>query len=195
MEFGPRALGARSILGDARSPRMQEVMNVKIKFRESFRPFAPAVLKDRVDEYFEMRPEEESPYMLLVAPVKKDKLINAESSGEKGLDQLKQLRSVVPAITHVDNSARVQTIDEARNPRFHGILKKFEERTGSPVLINTSFNVRGEPIVRTSEDAYRCFMHTNMDVLVLEDFVLLKDDQPDAREIDLEAYLTEFALD
>jgi carbamoyltransferase len=195
MEFGPRALGARSILGDARSPRMQEVMNVKIKFRESFRPFAPAVLKDRVDEYFEMRPEEESPYMLLVAPVKKDKLLNAESSGEKGLDQLKQLRSVVPAITHVDNSARVQTIDEARNPRFHGILKKFEERTGSPVLINTSFNVRGEPIVRTSEDAYRCFMHTNMDVLVLEDFVLLKDDQPDAREIDLEAYLTEFALD
>ena len=195
MEFGPRALGARSILGDARSPRMQEVMNVKIKFRESFRPFAPAVLKDRVDEYFEMRPEEESPYMLLVAPVKKDKLINAESSGEKGLDQLKQLRSVVPAITHVDNSARVQTIDEARNPRFYGILKKFEERTGSPVLINTSFNVRGEPIVRTSEDAYRCFMHTNMDVLVLEDFVLLKDDQPDAREIDLEAYLTEFALD
>jgi carbamoyltransferase len=195
MEFGPRALGARSILGDARSPRMQEVMNVKIKFRESFRPFAPAVLKDRVDEYFEMRPEEESPYMLLVAPVKKDKLINAESSGEKGLDQLKQLRSVVPAITHVDNSARVQTIDKARNPRFHGILKKFEERTGSPVLINTSFNVRGEPIVRTSEDAYRCFMHTNMDVLVLEDFVLLKDDQPDAREIDLEAYLTEFALD
>ena len=195
MEFGPRALGARSILGDARSPRMQEVMNVKIKFRESFRPFAPAVLKDRVDEYFEMRPEEESPYMLLVAPVKKDKLINAESSGEKGLDQLKQLRSVVPAITHVDNSARVQTIDEARNPRFHGILKKFEERTGSPVLINTSFNVRGEPIVRTSEDAYRCFMHTNMDVLVLENFVLLKDDQPDAREIDLEAYLTEFALD
>ena len=195
MEFGPRALGARSILGDARSPRMQEVMNVKIKFRESFRPFAPAVLKNRVDEYFEMRPEEESPYMLLVAPVKKDKLINAESSGEKGLDQLKQLRSVVPAITHVDNSARVQTIDEARNPRFHGILKKFEERTGSPVLINTSFNVRGEPIVRTSEDAYRCFMHTNMDVLVLEDFVLLKDDQPDAREIDLEAYLTEFALD
>jgi len=195
MEFGPRALGARSILGDARSPKMQEVMNVKIKFRESFRPFAPAVLQDRVDEYFEMREMEESPYMLLVAPVKDDKLLNAESHGEKGLDKLKQLRSVVPAITHVDNSARVQTIDAERNPRFHGILKKFEEKTGSPVLINTSFNVRGEPIVRTAEDAYRCFMHTNMDVLVLENFVLLKDDQPNAREIDLEAYLTEFALD
>jgi len=111
------------------------------------------------------------------------------------LDKLKQLRSVVPAITHVDNSARVQTVDERRNPRFYGIIKKFKERTGSPVLINTSFNVRGEPIVRNSEDAYRCFMHTNMDVLVLENFVLLKDDQPNAREIDLEAYLVEFALD
>ena len=195
MEFGPRALGARSILGDARSPKMQEVMNVKIKFRESFRPFAPAVLQEDVDEYFEMRPMEDSPYMLLVAPVKDEKLLHVESGGEKGLDKLKQLRSVVPAITHVDNSARVQTIDEKRNPRFHGILKKFKERTGSSVLINTSFNVRGEPIVRTSEDAYRCFMHTNMDVLVLENYILLKKEQPDAREIDMEAYLKEFALD
>ncbi|MFT5443100.1 MAG: carbamoyltransferase [Myxococcota bacterium] len=195
MEFGPRALGARSILGDARSPKMQEIMNVKIKFRESFRPFAPAVLDEDVDEYFEMREMEDSPYMLLVAPVKQDKLLAADDDGEKGLDKLKQLRSVVPAITHVDNSARVQTIDERRNPRFYGIISKFKELTGSPVLINTSFNVRGEPIVRTSEDAYRCFMHTNMDVLVLEHYVLLKDDQPGAREIDLEAYLKEFALD
>lgn len=195
MEFGPRALGARSILGDARSTKMQEIMNVKIKFRESFRPFAPAVMQEHVDEFFEMRPMEDSPYMLLVAPVKGDKLLDTEDHGEKGLDKLKQLRSVIPAITHVDNSARVQTIDKRRSPRFHGIISKFKERTGSPVLINTSFNVRGEPIVRTSEDAYRCFMHTNMDALVLENYVLLKEDQPNAREIDLEAYLTEFALD
>ena len=195
MEFGPRALGARSILGDARSTKMQEIMNVKIKFRESFRPFAPAVLREDVDEYFDMRPMEDSPYMLLVAPVKGSKLLETEDRGEKGLDKLKQLRSVVPAITHVDNSARVQTVDQRRSPRFYGIITKFKQRTGSPVLINTSFNVRGEPIVRTSEDAYRCFMHTNMDALVLENYVLLKDDQPNAREIDLEAYLTEFALD
>ena len=152
-------------------------------------------MQDHVDEYFEMRPSEDSPYMLLVAPVKGDKLLSTEDHGEKGLDKLKQLRSVVPAITHVDNSARVQTIDKERNPRFYGIIEKFKEQTGSPVLINTSFNVRGEPIVRNAEDAYRCFMHTNMDALVLENFVLLKDDQPSAREIDLEAYLTEFALD
>ena len=196
MEFGPRALGARSILGDARSPKMQEVMNVKIKFRESFRPFAPAVLQEDVDEYFEMRPNEESPYMLLVAPVRKEKRLETdESDRSRGLDKLKELRSVVPAITHVDYSARVQTIDEERNPRFHKILTCFKRRTESPILINTSFNVRGEPIVRNSEDAYRCFMHTNMDVLVLENYILLKSEQPDAREIDLDAYLKEFALD
>ncbi len=195
MEFGPRALGARSILGDARSPKMQEVMNVKIKFRESFRPFAPAVLQEDADEYFEMRPGEESPYMLLVAPVRDSKLLDIDSRGETGLDQLKQLRSVVPAVTHVDNSARVQTVDRERNPRFCGILEAFKRRTGSPVMINTSFNVRGEPIVRNAEDAYRCFMHTNMDALVLENFILLKKEQPDAREIDLDAYLAEFALD
>lgn len=196
MEFGPRALGARSIIGDARSPKMQEVMNVKIKFRESFRPFAPAIMHEHVDEYFDVRPREDSPYMLLVAPVREEKrLQGADDGGEKGLDKLKEHRSVVPAITHVDYSARVQTIDPERNPRFYGIIKKFKEQTGSPVLINTSFNVRGEPIVRNSEDAYRCFMHTNMDVLVLENYVLLKNDQPNAREIDLEAYLTEFALD
>ena len=201
MEFGPRALGSRSILGDARSSKMQEVMNLKIKFRESFRPFAPAVLREDVDEFFEMRPHEDSPYMLLVAPVKEDKLSEAGrrvlrgNRDEKGLDRLKELRSTVPAITHVDNSARVQTIDERRAPRFHKILKAFKARTGSPVVINTSFNVRGEPIVCTPRDAYRCFMNTNMDALVLENHVLLKADQPQAREIDREAYLAEFALD
>ena len=201
MEFGPRALGSRSILGDARSSKMQEVMNLKIKFRESFRPFAPAVLREDVDEFFEMRPHEDSPYMLLVAPVKEDKLSDAGrrvlrgDRDEQGLDRLKELRSTVPAITHVDNSARVQTIDERRAPRFHKILTAFKARTGSPVVINTSFNVRGEPIVCTPKDAYRCFMNTNMDVLVLENHVLLKADQPQAREIDREAYLAEFALD
>ncbi|MFP6607781.1 MAG: carbamoyltransferase [Myxococcota bacterium] len=195
MEFGPRALGARSILGDARSTKMQQTMNVKIKFRESFRPFAPAVLREDVHEYFEMRPNEDSPYMLMVAPVRKEKLLSYDEHGAKGLDKLKQVRSVVPAITHVDNSARVQTIDEERNPRFYRILQAFKAKTGSPVLINTSFNVRGEPIVNTPEDAYRCFMHTNMDALVLEDCILLKQDQPDAKEIDLEAYLAEFSLD
>ena len=195
MEFGPRALGARSILGDARSTKMQQTMNVKIKFRESFRPFAPAVLREDVHEYFEMRPNEDSPYMLMVAPVRKEKLLSYDEHGAKGLDKLKQIRSVVPAITHVDNSARVQTIDEERHPRFYRILQAFKAKTGSPVLINTSFNVRGEPIVNTPEDAYRCFMHTNMDALVLEDCILLKQDQPDAKEIDLEAYLAEFSLD
>ncbi len=202
MEFGPRALGARSILGDARSSKMQSVMNLKIKFRESFRPFAPAILREDVDEFFEMRPNEDSPYMLLVAPVKDEKRLPVvEDSGTeakanaKGLDKLKQIRSTVPAITHVDYSARVQTIDEERNPRFYGIVKRFKEKTGVPVVINTSFNVRGEPIVESPADAYRCFMATNMDVLVLENFILLKHEQPDAQEIDVEAYLSEFALD
>jgi carbamoyltransferase len=195
-EFGPRALGSRSILGDARSTEMQSVMNLKIKFRESFRPFAPAILRENVDEFFEMRPEENSPYMLLVAPVKQAKRLAANQPEiSRGLDKLKQVRSTVPAITHVDYSARVQTIDEKHHPRFYRIIKKFEELTRSPVVINTSFNVRGEPIVNSPEDAYRCFMFTNMDVLVLENCVLLKEDQPDAREIDASAYLAEFALD
>jgi carbamoyltransferase len=194
MEFGPRALGSRSILGDARSPKMQSVMNLKIKFRESFRPFAPAVLRDRVDEYFEMRPEEDSPYMLLVAPVREDKRLATES-GKKGLDKLKQLRSIVPAITHVDYSARVQTVDPERHPRFYGIVEAFRRRTGSPVIINTSFNVRGEPIVRSPEEAYRCFMFTNMDILVLQNCILRKEDQPEAKEIEVDAYLAEFELD
>ncbi len=194
-EFGPRALGSRSILGDARSRDMQETMNLKIKFRESFRPFAPAVLREDVEDYFEMRPEENSPYMLLVAPIAKSTRLPVTAEGGKGLDKLKQVRSTIPAVTHVDYSARVQTIDMEHHPRFYKILSKFKEKTGSSVIINTSFNVRGEPIVNTPEDAFRCFMNTNMDVLVLENFVILKADQPDAKEIDIEAYLAEFALD
>nr|NIP94870.1 hypothetical protein [Akkermansiaceae bacterium] len=197
MEFGPRALGARSILGDARSEKMQRTMNLKIKFRESFRPFAPAVLRERVDEYFEMEAGQDSPYMLLVAPVREEKRLPVEGGAEevKGLKKLNQKRSVVPAVTHVDMSARVQTADGDRHGVYHQLLEAFQAREGSPVLINTSFNVRGEPIVCTPEDAYRCFMGTNMDVLVLGRVVLLKEEQPKAGEIDNTEYLEEFALD
>ncbi|MHC4112443.1 MAG: carbamoyltransferase family protein, partial [Planctomycetota bacterium] len=168
MEFGPRALGNRSIIGDARSEKMQSVMNRKIKFRESFRPFAPCVLREDVKDYFEMRNEEESPYMLLVADVQKDKRLPSDVSLEslEGLDKLKVKRSVVPAITHVDYSARIQTVDSQRHPKLHRLMSLFKARTGCPVIINTSFNVRGEPIVCSPEHAYRCFMATNMDVLV-----------------------------
>jgi len=195
MEFGPRALGNRSIIGDARSPKMQSVMNLKIKFRESFRPFAPCVLREHVSDYFEMRDHEDSPYMLLVANVREDKLTNSQDATVTGLDKLKQIRSVVPAITHVDNSARVQTVDAERHPRMHAIMSAFHERTGCPVIINTSFNVRGEPIVCTPEDAYRCFMGTNMDVLVIDEFVLYKNEQPEAKEHDVDEYLAQFQLD
>jgi carbamoyltransferase len=194
MEFGPRALGSRSILGDARSPEMQSTMNLKIKFRESFRPFAPAILREHVHEFFEMRPNEDSPYMLLVAPVKNEKRLPIDESAT-GLHKLQQKRSVVPAVTHVDYSARVQTVDRERHPRFAGILEAFKEKTGFPILINTSFNVRGEPIVNTPEDAYRCFLGTNMDVLVIDNFVLEKPKQPHAQTVDREAYLKQFALD
>ncbi len=195
MEFGPRALGNRSILGDARSLKMQSVMNLKIKFRESFRPFAPAVLREDVDDYFEMRPREDSPYMLLVAPLRQDKRIPTETDGARGLDKLKRPRSVVPAITHVDYSARVQTVDPERHPRFYGILKRFKDKTGCPMVINTSFNVRGEPIVCSLMDAYRCFMATNMDALVLENFVLLKEEQPSTETHQRDEYLAQFQLD
>ncbi len=195
MEFGPRALGNRSILGDARSPEMQSIMNLKIKFRESFRPFAPSVLREDVHEYFETRPEEDSPYMLLVAPVRADKRLSVDEAAGRGLDQLKQLRSVVPAITHVDYSARVQTVDEQRHGRYYRILQRFKAKTGCPVIINTSFNIRGEPIVCSPQDAYRCFMATNMDALVLENFLLLKADQPEAQEHESDAYLAQFELD
>jgi carbamoyltransferase len=197
MEFGPRALGGRSILGDARSPRMQSVMNLKIKFRESFRPFAPAVLQDRVHDYFETRPRESSPYMLLVAPVRGDRRIDpdGQAAGLSGIDKLKLIRSTVPAVTHVDYSARIQTVDPHRHGRYHRLLKRFEEKTGCPVLINTSFNVRGEPIVCTPEQAYRCFMATNIDALVIERTVLLKTEQATDRAGNTAEYLAQFKLD
>ena len=197
MEFGPRALGARSILGDARSREMQKVMNLKIKFRESFRPFAPCVLRERVDEFFTMRPGEDSPYMLLVAPVQEQQRTPLHPEAEKltGLDKLSTPRSTIPAVTHVDYSARVQTVDAARNDRFCKLLQAFEAKTGCPVLINTSFNVRGEPIVCTPQDAYRCFTSTNMDVLVVENFVMLKSEQEGVEQHDVDEYLAQFALD
>jgi len=197
MEFGPRALGSRSILGDARSQEMQSVMNLKIKFRESFRPFAPCVLREDVAEYFETRPEEDSPYMLLVAAVREPKRLNAQGTGKPltGLDKLKVKRSVVPAITHVDYSARIQTVDRQRHPRLHKLITAFKQRTGCPVIINTSFNIRGEPIVCSPQDAYRCFMATNMDVLVLENQILYKQEQPQARQHEIDAYKARFELD
>ena len=179
MEFGPRALGARSILGDPCSESMQKNLNVKIKFRESFRPFAPSILEEHVSEYFEM--ESDSPYMLLVAPVA-ERLRHPMKDDAVGLDKLYHKRSDLQAITHVDYSARVQTVSKATNPDYYGLISAFYEKTGCPVLINTSFNVRGEPIVCTPEEAYTCFMRTNMDVLVLENYVLLKEDQPEWKE-------------
>lgn len=197
MEFGPRSLGARSILGDARNPGMQSVMNLKIKFRESFRPFAPAILQDRVHDFFETRACESSPYMLLVAPVKPSCRIklNGDAQEWKGLDKLKASRSVIPAVTHVDYSARIQTVDSSRHGRFHRLLKSFDSLTGCPVLINTSFNVRGEPIVCRPDEAYRCFLATNIDVLVLERFILLKEHQPALSPDQVDDYLKQFTLD
>ncbi len=194
MEFGPRALGSRSILGDARSGRMQSLMNLKIKFRESFRPFAPAVLAERAAEYFDIRPGQESPYMLLTAAVRNEK---RRPCGDDvaGLEKLRQSRSVVPAVTHVDYSARVQTVDAVRHGRFYRLLKAFESATGCPVLINTSFNVRGEPIVCSPEDAYRCFVNTEIDALVLENCLLVKEEQTGAKRRRLEDYLSQFPLD
>jgi carbamoyltransferase len=197
MEFGPRALGCRSIIGDARSEQMQYQMNVKIKFRESFRPFAPCVLKERAHEFFEMRPEVESPYMLLVAPVREDKRckLDGQTDGLTGIDKLKVRRSLIPAVTHVDYSARLQTVDAERHGRFYRLMKAFERKTDCPVIINTSFNIRGEPIVCSAQDAHRCFLATNMDALVLEDFLLLKEEQPNAKQIDVDSYLKQFSLD
>lgn len=175
MEFGPRALGNRSILGDARSQKMQSVMNLKVKFRESFRPFAPIVRRERVADYFEL--DTESPYMLLVAPVKKE-LCRAVSHDLKGLDRLKEIRSTLPAITHVDCSARIQTVARESNPLLYDLLRRFEQATGCGVLVNTSFNVRGEPIVCTPDDAYRCFMNTEMDYLIMGGLVIERTAQP-----------------
>jgi carbamoyltransferase len=197
MEFGPRALGARSILGNAQDPGMQSVMNRKIKFRESFRPFAPAVLVEHVDDWFERAQCEESPYMLLVAPVGTNRRTgrDAELEAARGLDKLTVLRSDIPAVTHVDYSARLQTVDRRRHRRFHALLERFTVKTGCPVVINTSFNVRGEPIVCTPADAFRCFMATNIDALVIENFVLLKEQQANAATLDASDHLREFALD
>ena len=182
MEFGPRALGNRSIVGDARSPKMQSIMNLKIKFRESFRPFAPSVLEERVADYFEL--DRPSPYMLLVADVVEPRRV-AKRGDEEGLDLVEWVnrpRSDIPAVTHVDYSARIQTVGKQENPRYHALLAEFEKLTGYGVIVNTSFNVRGEPIVCTPEDAYRCFMRTEMDYLVLGPFLLKKSEQPALEE-------------
>ena len=172
MEFGPRALGNRSILADPRDPEMQKKLNLKIKFRENFRPFAPSVLMEESNNWFDL--PNPSPYMLMVTPVRKEKLKENSTNDLKGLDKLKEIRSDIPAVTHVDNSARIQTVHKETNPLYHNLIKKFAEKSGCPVLINTSFNIRGEPIVESPEDAYKCFMRTNMDVLVLGNFMLLK---------------------
>jgi carbamoyltransferase len=178
MEFGPRALGSRSIIGDPRSPKMQAQMNIKIKFREGFRPFAPSVLRERVSDYFEM--DCDSPYMLLVAPVKKERQIpmTADQRRMWGIDKLNVPRSDIPAVTHIDYSARVQTVTRDTNPEYYDLIKRFDELTGCPVVVNTSFNVRGEPIVCTPEDAYRCFMRTDMDCLVVGSLLMEKGRQP-----------------
>jgi carbamoyltransferase len=193
MEFGPRALGGRSIIGDARSPKMQSVMNVKIKFRESFRPFAPAVLRERVADWFEL--DGDSPYMLLVADVLQSRRLPVPDEVDAlwGIEKLNIPRSTVPAITHVDYSARVQTVRRETNPLFYDIIDAFYRRTGCPIIVNTSFNVRGEPIVCTPEDAFRCFMRTDMDALVLENFILVKSEQAPVAED--ASWKKEFVLD
>ena len=182
MEFGPRALGNRSIIGDARSADMQKKMNLKIKYRESFRPFAPSVLADHVNEWFNL--DEESPYMLLVADVRNDKLkhLTEEQKSVKGLDLLNLVRSKIPAVTHIDNSARIQTVNRLDNPIYYDLIDNFYKQTGCPVIINTSFNVRGEPIVESPSDAYICFMRTEMDILVLGSFLLNKTNQPEFKD-------------
>ena len=175
MEYGPRALGSRSIIADARSPDMQRTLNLRIKFRESFRPFAPAVLAEHAADWFEF--EGASPYMLFTAPVREDKRVDVADHGAQGFEKLNLVRSLVPAITHVDWSARHQTVHRETNPRFHALLDRFYRKTGCPVIINTSFNIRGEPIVCSMEDAFQCFMGTDLDMLVVENCVLYKEAQ------------------
>ena len=191
MEFGPRALGARSILGDPRSPTMQKMLNLKVKYRESFRPFAPAIMREDVADWFEL--DRDSPYMLLVADVKSDlrREMTAEERKLFGIDKLNVVRSRIPAVTHVDYSARIQTVHADTNARFHALLARFKTITGCPVLVNTSFNVRGEPIVCTPEDAFRCFLGTELDLLVCGDALLAKEKQT----IDRKAYQHEYEPD
>jgi carbamoyltransferase len=203
MEFGPRALGARSIVGDPRNSRMQANMNLKIKFRESFRPFAPCVLRDKGAEYFDLKPDQDSPYMLLVAPVAARHRVELSQEDKARMEtdpdlrhRVNIVRSTLPAITHIDYSARIETVDEERHGRFYRLIKQFEALTGCPVVVNTSFNVRGEPIVCTPHDAYRCFLATDMDALVLEDFVLRKEAMnKTVTEAEKEKYLAQFELD
>jgi carbamoyltransferase len=192
MEFGPRALGGRSILGDARSPKMQSMLNLKVKFRESFRPFAPSVLREHVCEWFEL--DQDSPYMLLVADVRENhrRLMTEDEQKLFGIEKLNVPRSDIPAVTHVDYSARIQTVHKETNPRYHALIRRFYERTGCPVIVNTSFNVRGEPIVGTPEDAFRCFMGTNMEVLAIGNCFLRKEEQDPALA---KQYQSAFELD
>ena len=192
MEFGPRALGARSILGDPRNPTMQKTLNLKVKYRESFRPFAPSVLREDVADYFEL--DADTPYMLLVADVKRNRRcpMTEEQIRLFGIDRLNLIRSDIPAVTHVDYSARIQTVHAETNPRYHALISAFKRRTGCSVLVNTSFNVRGEPIVCTPEDAFRCFMGTELDLLMVENCVLRKEDQNPALKT---RYETAFELD
>ena len=199
MEFGPRALGCRSIIGDARSEKTQTQMNLRIKYRESFRPFAPSVLEERTEEYFDL--DTPSPYMLLVAPIREEIRIPLSKEDQEVMtapDLLKRVRlkrSSLPAITHVDYSARVQSVSENRNGRYYRLIKKFDKITGSGVIVNTSFNVRGEPIVHTLHDAYRCFMATEMDILVLENHVLIKSEQPVENQVSKDQHIEQFELD
>jgi len=201
MEYGPRALGARSIIGDPRSPTMQRTMNLKIKYRESFRPFAPCVLREHVHEVFETEQDQDWPYMLFVAPIREDLRVVLGPEDQKRMDdpdlRVRVLvpRSELPAITHVDYSARVQTVDEERHGRFYRLMHRFHQRSGCPVVVNTSFNIRGEPIVCTPDDALRCFLATDMDCLVLENHILLKDEQPSDLKLDADSYRAQFALD
>jgi carbamoyltransferase len=187
MEFGPRALGGRSILGDARSPAMQSVLNLKVKYRESFRPFAPSVLRDDVADWFELNGD--SPYMLLVADVVKDRrrTMNEAEQALFGIEKLNVPRSEIPAVTHVDYSARIQTVHAETNPRYHALISAFKHQTGCPVIVNTSFNVRGEPIVCTPEDAFRCFMGTEIEALAIGNCFLRKEDQDPALKLNYES--------
>ena len=192
MEFGPRALGGRSILGDPRSATMQKTLNLRVKYRESFRPFAPSVLREDVADWFDISTD--SPYMLMVAPVVENRRVAMTEDEQKllGIEKLNVPRSDIPAVTHVDYSARIQTVHAETNPRYHALIKAFKERTGCPVVVNTSFNVRGEPIVCTPEDAFRCFMGSDIEVLVVGNCFMKKEDQDPALKLD---YKTAFELD